>query len=87
MEELSIDDILNDDNDLRRLLDTDKELSIFKLKNVPKDTERSDTDTIAQRKPMKESEFQNMSLCFNKCIKRFVQGNESYYQCMIQRKI
>lgn len=56
MEELSIDDILNDDDDFG-LLDTDKELSIFRLKNVPKDTERSDTDTVAQRKPMKESEF------------------------------
>ncbi len=73
MEELSIDDILNDDNDFG-LLDTDKELSIFKLKNVPKDTERSDTDTIAQRKPMKESEFLKYESMFQQVHKEIRAG-------------
>lgn len=45
IEELSIDDILNDEEDYG-LLDTDKELSIFRLKNVPKDTDRAETDIV-----------------------------------------
>lgn len=56
IEELSIDDILNDEEDYG-LLDTDKELSIFRLKNVPKDTNRAGTDIVAQRKSMKEKDF------------------------------
>lgn len=56
IEELSIDDILNDEEDYG-LLDTDKELSIFRLKNVPKDTDRAETDIVAQRKSMKEKDF------------------------------
>lgn len=73
MEELSIDDILNDDDDFG-LLDTDKELSIFRLKNVPKDTERSDTDTVAQRKPMKESEFLKYEAMFQQVHKEIRAG-------------
>lgn len=73
MEELSIDDILNDDDDFG-LLDTDKELSIFRLKNVPKDTERSDTDTVAQRKPMKESEFLKYETMFQQVHKEIRAG-------------
>ena len=54
IEELSIDDILNDEDDFG-LLDTDKELSIFRLKNIPVD--KAETDMVAQRKPMKEKDF------------------------------
>ena len=54
IEELSVDDILIDEDDFR-LLATEKELSIFRLKNIP--TDKAETDMVAQRKPMKEKDF------------------------------
>lgn len=73
MEELSIDDILNDDDDFG-LLDTDKELSIFRLKNVPKDTERAETDFVAQRKPMKEPDFAKYEAMFQQVHQEIKEG-------------
>lgn len=55
MEKASLDDILNDDD--FGLLDTDKDLSIFKYKHIPKEESRAETDFVAQRKPIKEKEF------------------------------
>lgn len=54
MEKISIDEILKDDD--FGLLDTDSDLSIFKYQNIPKE-DRSETDFVAQRKPLKEKEF------------------------------
>lgn len=51
----TVEDILTDDD--LGILDTEETLSIFKLKNVPSTTERSDPDFVAQRKAMKDEEF------------------------------
>ena len=57
MEKQTIDDILNDDDDLG-LLDSDKDLDIFKFKHTPRPEERAEADFVAQRKPLKEKEFE-----------------------------
>ena len=71
--ELSIDDILNDEEDYG-LLDTDKELSIFRLKNIPKDTDRAETDFVAQRKPMNKSDFLKYEVMFHQVHKELKEG-------------
>lgn len=73
IEELSIDDILNDEEDYG-LLDTDKELSIFRLKNVPKNTDRAETDFMAQRKPMNKSDFLKYEVMFHQVHKELKEG-------------
>ncbi|RHA62814.1 GIY-YIG nuclease family protein [Bacteroides intestinalis] len=73
IDELSIDDILNDEEDYG-LLDTDKELSIFRLKNVPKDTDRAETDFVAQRKPMNKSDFLKYEVMFHQVHKELKEG-------------
>lgn len=56
LEEKSIDDILSDEDEFG-LLDSDKDLDIFKFKHTPKPKDRAEADFVAQRKPMKEREF------------------------------
>lgn len=73
IDELSIDDILNDEEDYG-LLDTDKELSIFRLKNVPKDTDRAETDFVAQRKPMNKNDFLKYEVMFHQVHKELKEG-------------
>ena len=51
----SVADILDDDD--LGILDTKETLSIFKLKNIPSSTQRSETDFVSQRKAMKDKEF------------------------------
>lgn len=51
----TLEDILKDDK--FGILDTEETLSIFKLKNVPSSTDRTETDFVAQRKSMKKEEF------------------------------
>jgi len=63
MEKQSLDDILNEDDDL---LKTDEELSIFRFKHVPNPEKRDETDFVAQRKPMKEKEFKPYEDMFQK---------------------
>lgn len=63
IEEQSIDDILNDEDDLG-LLDSDKDLDIFKFKHTPKPEARAEADFVAQRKPMKEKEFEKYEKLF-----------------------
>jgi hypothetical protein len=72
MENLSIDDVLNDDD--FGLLDTDKELSIFRFKNVPNPEERAETDFVAQRKPLKEKDFQPYETMFQKVHQEIKEG-------------
>lgn len=71
IEELSIDDILNDEDDFG-LLDTDKELSIFRLKNVPAD--KAETDMVAQRKSMKEKDFLKYEAMFQQVHREIKAG-------------
>lgn len=72
MEELSIDDVFEDDD--FGLLDSDNDLSIFRLKNVPKQEERAETDFVAQRKPMKEKDFEPYETMFQKVHKEIKEG-------------
>ncbi|MAL59703.1 MAG: hypothetical protein CMC14_06625 [Flavobacteriaceae bacterium] len=58
----SVEDILDDDD--LGILDTEETLSIFKLKNVPSSTERAESDFVAQRKPMKNKDFQPYEAMF-----------------------
>lgn len=67
----SIDDILNEDDDL---LNTEEELSIFKYKHIPKQDERADTDFVAQRKHMKEKDFKPYESLFQKVHQEIKEG-------------
>lgn len=73
MDEITIDDILNDDDDFG-LLDTEEELSIFKYRNIPNPAERTESDFIAQRKPMKEKDFKPYEEMFQKVHKEIREG-------------
>jgi hypothetical protein len=72
MEKQSIDDILNDDD--LGLLDADKDLDIFKFKHTPRPEERSEADFVAQRKPLKEKEFEKYEVMFQKVHKEIKEG-------------
>ncbi len=71
MEKPSIDDILNEDNDL---LNTEDDLSIFKFRNVPNPEERAATDFVAHRKPMKEKDFKPYEEMFQKVHQEIKEG-------------
>ncbi|HXS58681.1 MAG TPA: GIY-YIG nuclease family protein [Hanamia sp.] len=68
----SIDDVLNDDD--FGLLDTGGDLSIFKYKHISKDDDRAEADFIAQRKPLKESEFKPYEAMFQKVHQEIKEG-------------
>ncbi|MCC6287052.1 MAG: GIY-YIG nuclease family protein, partial [Chitinophagaceae bacterium] len=72
MEKPSIDDILNDDD--FGLLDTEKDLSIFRYKHVPKEEDRAETDFVAQRKPLKEKDFKPYEEMFQKVHQEIKEG-------------
>ncbi|HRO48017.1 GIY-YIG nuclease family protein [Agriterribacter sp.] len=72
MEKPSIDDILNDDD--FGLLDTGKDLAIFKYKHIPKEEERAEADFVAQRKPMKEKDFKPYEEMFQKVHQEIKEG-------------
>ena len=72
IEKPTIDDIFNDDD--FGLLDTEKDLSIFKYKNIPKPDERAESDFVAQRKPLKEKDFQPYELMFQKVHQEIKEG-------------
>ena len=73
LEKETIDDILNEDDELG-LLDSDKDLDIFKFKHTPKPEERADADFVAQRKPIKEKEFEKYEAIFLKVHKEIKEG-------------
>jgi len=73
MEKQSIDDILNEDDELG-LLDSDKDLDIFKFKHTPKPEDRADADFVAQRKAMKEKDFEKYEAMFFKVHKEIKEG-------------
>ncbi|HRN47062.1 MAG TPA: GIY-YIG nuclease family protein [Agriterribacter sp.] len=72
MEKPSIDDILNDDD--FGLLDTDKDLAIFKYKHIPKEEDRAEADFVAQRKPMREKDFNPYEEMFQKVHQEIKEG-------------
>lgn len=71
IEKLSIDDILSEDDDL---LNTEEELSIFRFRNIPNPEERAETDTVAQRKPVKEKDFKPYEAMFQKVHQEIKEG-------------
>ncbi|HET8803682.1 MAG TPA: GIY-YIG nuclease family protein, partial [Aequorivita sp.] len=73
IEKQSIDDILNEEDDLG-LLDADKDLDIFKFKHTPKPEDRAEADFVAQRKPMKEKAFEKYEALFLKVHKEIKEG-------------
>ena len=73
MEKPTIDDILNEDDELG-LLDSDKDLDIFKFKHTPKPEDRADADFVAQRKAMKEKDFEKYETMFQKVHKEIKEG-------------
>ena len=72
LENLTLDDILDDDD--FGLLDSDEDLSIFNLKNVPNSKDRADPDFVAQRKPMKEEDFEPYEAMFQKVHREIKEG-------------
>lgn len=73
MEKQSIDDILNEDDELG-LLDADNDLAIFKFKHAPRPEDRADADFVAQRKPMKEKDFEKYEKMFLQVHKEIKEG-------------
>ncbi|WP_293906042.1 GIY-YIG nuclease family protein [Sphingobacterium sp. UBA5670] len=70
----TIEDILNDDDDEFNLLDSDKDLDIFKFKHTPKPGDRAETDFVAQRKPIKDKEFEKYEIMFLKVHQEIKEG-------------
>lgn len=73
MEKQSIDDILNEDDELG-LLDADNDLAIFKFKHTPRPEDRADADFVAQRKPIKEKDFEKYEKMFLQVHKEIKEG-------------
>ncbi|MDD3078663.1 MAG: GIY-YIG nuclease family protein [Paludibacter sp.] len=71
MNKPSIDDILNEDDDL---LNTEEDLSIFKFRNIPNPEERAEADFVAQRKPMREKDFKPYEKMFQKVHQEIKEG-------------
>ena len=73
MEKQTIDDILNEEDDFG-LLDSDKDLDIFRFKHTPKPDERAESDFVARRKAMKEKDFEKYETMFQKVHKEIKEG-------------
>jgi len=73
MKKPTIDDILKEDDELG-LLDSDKDLDIFKFRHTPKPEDRADADFVAQRKPIKEKAFEKYETMFLKVHKEIKEG-------------
>lgn len=68
----TVDDIFSDDT--LGILDTDETLEIFKIKNIPSDAERAETDFVARRKALKPKEFAFYEPMFKKVQKELKEG-------------
>ena len=73
MEKQTLDDILNEEDDFG-LLDSDKDLDIFRFKHTPKPDERAESDFVARRKAMKEKDFEKYETMFQKVHKEIKEG-------------
>src|SRR5690606_13338366 len=51
-----------------------KDLDIFKFKHTPRPEERAEADFVAQRKPLKEKEFEKYETMFQKVHKEIKEG-------------
>lgn len=72
IEKQSIDDIFNDDD--LGLLEPDNDLDIFKFKHTPRPEDRAEADFVAQRKPMKEKDFEKYEKMFLQVHKEIKEG-------------
>lgn len=72
IDELTIDDIFNDDD--LGLLETDNELEIFKYKHISKSDDRGKTDFVAQRKALQEKEFEEYEKMFQNVHQELKEG-------------
>lgn len=72
IEDISIDDILN--NDTLGLLDTESDNSVFNFNHTPKAEDRAPTDFMAQRKAMSEKEFEKYETMFRQVHKELKVG-------------
>lgn len=72
MEEITLDDILEDDD--LGLLETDADNSIFSFRHTPKPEDRAKADFIAQREPMKEKKFAKYEKMFRQIHKELKEG-------------
>jgi len=73
IEKQTIDDILNEEDDFG-LLDSDKDLDIFRFKHTPKPEDRAETDFVARRKAIKEKEFEKYDKMFLQVHKEIKEG-------------
>jgi hypothetical protein len=73
MEKQTIDEILNEEDDFG-LLDSDKDLDIFRFKHTPKPEDRAESDFVASRKAMKEKDFEKYETMFQKVHKEIKEG-------------
>jgi len=76
MEKPTIDAILNDAE--FGLLDSNNDLAIFKFKHTPRPEERAEADFVAQRKPLKEKEFEKYEVMFQKVHKEIKEGKRKF---------
>ena len=60
--------------DRHNLLDSGSDLDIFKFKHTPRPEDRADADFVAQRKPIKEKEFEKYEEMFLKVHKEIKEG-------------
>lgn len=72
IDDISIDDILNDDE--FGILDAHSDESIFTFNHTPKPGERASTDFMAQRKPMSDKEFEKYETMFRQVHKELKEG-------------
>src|SRR5680860_693996 len=69
----TIDDILNEEDDFG-LLDSDKDLDIFRFNHTTKPEDRAETDFVASRKAIKDKDFEKYEEMFQKVHKEIKEG-------------
>lgn len=69
----TIDDILNEDDELG-LLNSDKDLDIFKFRHTPNPEERAEADFVAQRKSLKDKDFEKYEKMFLQVHREIKEG-------------
>jgi len=73
IEKPTIDDILNEEDDFG-LLDSDKDLDIFKFRHTPKPEDRAEADFVAQRKAIRDKDFEKYEIMFQKVHQEIKEG-------------
>lgn len=72
IEKLSIDNIFDDE--VFQSLNESSDLNIFKFKHTPRPEERKEADFVAQRKPLKEKDFEKYEKLFLQVHKEIKEG-------------